>query len=141
MKRISLLAAATAAGALIASTAASAHLGPSKTITIIHAMRGCHVWQLAGHRPVQTLTITVKAGTTLRFVNDDVMPHKLIEQKGPKLTLFRPNMNHTSAVAAADLDRRGTYRFTTKPGEDYPSMPEMHTIGEDYVLHLTVHVK
>ena len=32
----------------------------------------------------------------------------------------------------------GVYHFTTKPGEDYPGMNGMKTIGEDNVLRLTV---
>jgi hypothetical protein len=39
------------------------------------------------------------------------------------------------------LLQKGLYRFTTKAGEDYPSMSMMKTVGEDYVLHLTVRVK
>jgi len=50
-------------------------------------------------------------------------------------------MNHLSAVSTVPLSRRGTYRFTTKPGEDYKLFAGHRTIGEDYVLHLTVHVK
>jgi hypothetical protein len=38
--------------------------------------------------------------------------------------------------------RAGTYRFTTKTGEDYPWMKSMaKTVGPDNVLHLTVRVQ
>jgi hypothetical protein len=33
------------------------------------------------------------------------------------------------------------YRFTTKFGEDYPNMSMGETVGEDAILHMTVHVK
>lgn len=129
-----------AAAAAIAVPAASA--GGPPTITISHQTKGCHRWQLNDGNPKVNLSIAVKAGTTLRFVNNDVMPHRLIQKAGPKLTLTRADMNRMSASTSVKLARAGTYRFTTKAGEDYPWMKSMaKTIGEDNVLHLTVRVK
>jgi plastocyanin len=128
-----------AASALLAVSPAAA--GSTATITISHEMKGCHEWQLGSGKLAPSLAITLKAGTTLRFVNNDIMPHKLIQQSGPKLTLVRPNMNRLSAVATTKFTQKGTYRFTTKPGEDYKMFAGHKTIGEDYVMHLTVHVK
>jgi plastocyanin len=136
IKRTTLLAASTA---LLAAAPASA--AGTGTITISHQMKGCHMWQLGSGTLTPNLTITLKAGTALRFVNNDIMPHRLIQSSGPKLTLVRPNMNHLSAVASTKLTRKGTYRFTTKAGEDYKMFAGHKTIGEDYVLHLTVNVK
>lgn len=136
IKRSLVLAAAAAAIAV-----PSAFAGTTATITISHQMKGCHMWQLGNANPKLNLAVTVRAGTMLRFVDNDVMPHRLIQQSGPKLTLVRPNMNHMSASTSVKLAHAGVYRFTTKAGEDYPSMKSMKTIGEDNVLHLTVHVK
>jgi plastocyanin len=127
------------AAALIAAAPAGA--GSTATITISHQMRGCHEWQLGTGAPKPTLGMTLKAGTVLRFVNDDVMPHKLVQQGGPKLTLSHPNMKRMGASTAVKFGRTGVYRFTTKAGEDYPWMHSMKTIGKDYILHLTVRVK
>jgi plastocyanin len=99
------------------------------------------MWQVGSGNPHPSLSTSVKAGTVLRFVNNDVMPHKLVQTAGPKLRLVHANMNHMSASTSVRLAQRGVYRFTTKAGEDYPSMSMMKTTGEDYVLHLTVHVK
>jgi hypothetical protein len=129
------------AGVVALVIAAPAGARSTATITISHQMRGCHMWQLGNGQPSPTLNISLKAGTLLRFVDNDVMPHKLIQLAGPKLSLKGANMNHMSASMAAKLARKGTYRFTTKAGEDYKSMASMRTTGEDYVLHLTVHVK
>jgi plastocyanin len=126
------------AALVIASVAPAAG---TATITISHQMRGCHMWQLGNANPKPSLSVTLKAGTVLRFMNNDVMPHRLIQQAGPKLRLTHQGMNRMSATTSVKLSRKGVYRFTTKAGEDYPSMSSMKTIGEDYVLHLTVHVK
>jgi len=128
-----------AAAAAIAVPAASA--GGAPTITISHQTKGCHMWQLNNGNPKVSLSMAVKAGTALRFVNNDVMPHRLIQQAGPKLTLMHANMNRMSASTSVKFAHPGTYRFTTKAGEDYPWMKSMKTIGEDNVLHLTVHVQ
>ena len=99
------------------------------------------MWQLGNGKLTPNLTATLRAGAVLRFLNNDIMPHKLIQSGGPKLALVHPNMDHLSAVATTKLMHKGTYRFTTKPGEDYKIFAGHKTIGEDYVLHLTVHVK
>jgi plastocyanin len=129
----------TLALALVASSSASA--AGTATITISHQMRGCHMWQLGNDAPKPTLLVTLKAGTVLRFVNNDVMPHKLIQQAGPRLTLRRASMSHMAAGMTVKLVQKGVYRFTTKPGEDYKQFASMKTTGEDYVLRLVVHVK
>jgi plastocyanin len=85
--------------------------------------------------------MTITAGTVVRFVNNDVMPHKLIQTAGSKLRLAHANMNHMSASTTVKFQKSGLYKFTTKAGEDYKGMPEMHTIGKDYVLRLVVRVK
>jgi hypothetical protein len=48
-------------------------------------------------------------------------------------------MLHMSATVRVTFGKAGVYKFTTKPGEDYPGMA-MKTIGEDNVLRLTVKV-
>lgn len=130
---------AASLAALALATAASA--AGTATITISHQMRGCHMWQLGNGSPKANLSVTLKAGTVLRFVNNDIMPHKLIQQAGPKLRLQSAGMNRMSAATSVKLESKGVYRFTTKPGEDYKAFSSMKTTGEDYVLHLTVRVK
>ena len=136
LKRTVLLAAASAF--VVASPAGA---GGTATITISHQMHGCHMWQLGTGAPKPTLSITLSAGTVVRFVNNDVMPHKLAQLAGPKLALVRPSMKHMGAATSVELRQRGVYRFTTRPGEDYAWAKSMKTIGEDYVLQLRVRVK
>src|SRR5690348_7968917 len=130
---------AVVAAALLA--AASAGAAGTATITISHEMRGCHMWQLGSGKLAPSLKIDLAHGTTVRFVNNDIMPHKLMQLAGPKLALKGANMNRVSAVAIVKFAHAGAYRFTTKPGEDYKLFAGHKTIGADYVLRLTVHVK
>jgi plastocyanin len=129
-----------AAAAAIVVPAASA--AGAQTVTISHETKGCHMWQLGNGAPKVNLSVTIKRGATLRFVNNDIMPQRLIQQSGAKLTLTHANMNRMSASTSVKFPRDGTYRFTTKAGEDYPWMKAMgKTIGPDNVLHLTVRVQ
>src|SRR6266508_2909288 len=66
-------------------------------------------------------------------IDNDVMPHKLVQLAGPAAKLISPAMNHMSAQAKIVFAKSGTFRFTTKAGEDYPNMTGMKTMGEDNV--------
>ena len=131
---------ALAALAALAVTSA-APAGGTGTIAIKHQMRGCHTWSFNSGPFKPSLSVTVKAGTLLRFRNNDVMPHKLIQAAGPKMLLLHPKMNKMASSATVKLTQKGLYRFTTKPGEDYSWAGSMKTSGEDNVLRLTVRVK
>ena len=72
------------------------------------------------------------------------MPHKLVLTSGPAVKIvgsatMNHMMNHMGASVKVIFTKAGTYRFTTKVGEDYKGMA-MKTIGEDNVLHLTITV-
>ncbi len=131
--RIGALALATA---FVFTATAAAHL--PKTVTIRHQMRGCHTWSFANGPYKATLKVRVDRASGLRFVNNDVMPHRLLQVAGPKARIETANMNHMSAQAFVSFPKAGTYTFTTKPGEDY--MKGMKTIGKDNVLRLIVNV-
>lgn len=139
MKRTSLIGtsalALAAAGLLVGSAFAGSR---GQTLTIRHQMRGCHAWSFNGGAYKPSLQIKLARGTTLKVIDNDVMPHKLIQLAGPKARLVAPAMNHMSAQAKVLFAKKGTYRFTTKPGEDY--MKGMKTVGPDNVLRLTVTV-
>ena len=139
-KKMRIAGLAAAVTALVFVSVASAHA--PQTITIRHQTHGCHAWAFAKGPYKATLNIRVDRDATLRFVNNDVMPHKLAQVAGPKAAIAKANMNHMSAVAILMFPGKGTYRFTTKAGEDYPmGGMKMKTVGEDNVLRLTVVVR
>jgi plastocyanin len=135
-QRIRISASALALAALFASSAFAS--SPQSTLAIRHQLRGCHSWSFNGGPYKASLKIKLAPGSTLRVIDNDVMPHKLIQLSGPKAKLVSPAMTHMSAQAKVVFGKKGTYRFTTKPGEDY--MKGMKTIGADHVLKLTVTV-
>ena len=131
------LLACLAAGGFAATTKAP----KSSTIMIRHQVRGCHSWSVNGGAYRAALRTSLARGGTITFMNMDVMPHKLVKTSGPAIHFAgKPNMNHMNASVKVTFTKAGVYKLTTKPGEDYPNMKGMKTIGEDNVLRLTVKV-
>lgn len=129
---------ATAAATLTAAASATA-APPSLQVTIRHQLHGCHAWSVDGSAFRPTQRVATAPGTTLTFTDDDVMPHRLVQLAGPKVTLRTADMHTMGATASLQLYARGRYVFGTKPGEDY--MSGMKTIGADNVLRLVVTVR
>ena len=75
--------AAAAAVLALAAPASSHENGP--VLIIRHQMRGCHAWSLGltGAAKVSQ-TVWLKRGVHLEVGNNDVMPHKLMQLRGPR---------------------------------------------------------
>ena len=127
--------------ALSSSTnAAPATTSHSLKVLIKHQTHGCHAWSVNGGAFGASRSARAEIGGLVTFINNDIMPHKLIFTSGPAVKFVgKPMMNHMGAMVKVSFTRAGTYRFTTKPGEDYMGMAQK-TTGEDNVLHLTVTV-
>jgi plastocyanin len=128
-----------AVGALAVTSVAPAH--STAGVTIRHQMRGCHSWSFNSGPFKASLAVNVSTGTVLRFTNNDVMPHKLVQITGPKARLAHPSMSKMASSATVTLTQKGVYRFTTRAGEDYSWAASMKTVGEDHALQMTVRVK
>jgi plastocyanin len=103
-------------------------------------MRGCHTWSVNGGAFAASRTARVATGGSATFLDNDIMSHKLVLTSGPAVKFVGNRaMGHMGASVKVVFTRAGTYRFTTKPGEDYKGIT-MKTVGEDNVLHLTVTV-
>jgi plastocyanin len=131
---------AVTAGAILAAGAASAAPTRDASLLIRHQVRGCHAWSTDGATFKASRTLTLTRGSRLTITNNDIMSHKLIKLSGPTLAFGPARMSHIGATLKLTFTRAGVYRFTTKAGEDYPSMAMMKTVGEDNVLRLTVRV-
>jgi len=139
MKWFTALIAFVALGAIVAATAFAA-TPRHASITIRHEVKGCHSWALGHGSPTSHLGTTLAAGGSITFTDNDVMSHQLVMKSGPAKVLAGVHaMSHIGATAKVTFPRAGTYRFTTKAGEDYTK--GIKTVGEDHVLTLTVTVR
>lgn len=136
MKRYLIVAAAGISAAAFAGQAVAAS---SVTITIRHQKVGCHAWAVGNGAYKATQSLTVKAGTALEFIDNDVMPHQIIEVAGRKLALSGSHLAKMGAHTTITLTKPGIYVFGTKAGEDYTK--GIATTGPDNVLRLVVTVK
>ena len=126
-------------GAVVATVAVAA---PAKhaRITIRHQTKHCHTWSLDRSAYAAHLDARLAVGGTITITNDDVMPHRLIEQRGPNAVFTgRVSMSHPGATLKVTFPRAGTYVFKTIAGEDY--MKGVETTGEDNLLTLKVVVR
>ena len=128
---LAMLVALVVAGSAVAST-------NNVTLTIKHQTRGCHSWSIDGKSWHATQRITLVRGGVLAVVDNDLMPHTLIQVSGPKIQVAGTTMKHIGAKAFVGFHSAGTYVFKTHAGEDY--MKGVKTIGEDNVLKLVVTV-
>jgi hypothetical protein len=128
------------AGVALTATRHTAKAPSKATITIRHQTRGCHSWSINGGTSRALLRTTLARGGTIRFIDNDVMSHKLAKTSGRAVRYVGDQaMRHMGASVRVTFTKAGTYRFTTKAGEDYPGI-HVKTIGEDNVLHLVVKV-
>jgi plastocyanin len=109
------------------------------TLTIRHQVHGCHTWSFDGASWRAAQTVQVRRGTAITVVDNDIMPHTLVQIHGPGAAITHPAMRHMGASARITFPAAGRYVFTTKAGEDY--MKGMKTTGEDNVLRLVVTVR
>ncbi len=108
------------------------------TITIRHQVQHCHTWSVNNGPWRAAQTVTIAKGAAITFVDNDMMPHTLVQLGGPRLTFAPARMGKVGASTKVSFAKAGTYLLRTKPGEDY--MP-MKTTGEDNVLTLKVIVR
>jgi plastocyanin len=142
MKRFTFTLSALAVAGIVAGSAlASAH-APALfgSVTIQHQLKGCHAWAVNGGTFGASKTLTVKAGGTVTFTNNDVMPQPLVELSGGAVHYAgNKALNKPASQVHVTFSKPGRYVFGTKPGEDY--MKGIKTIGADNVLKLVVTVR
>jgi plastocyanin len=147
--RLSLLAVA-AAGAL--GLAGSASAASNTTILIRHQTHGCHAWSVGAGKPFKPAqSLNLKHGASIAIVNNDVMAHQLFQTTGPRVVITKVAssmmdmshefkgmgvMAHPGASVRIVFSKPGTYKFTTRFGEDYMKMPD--TVGADNTLTLKI---
>jgi plastocyanin len=129
------------AAAMLAFAAAASAAAPNATVVIRHQQHGCHTWSINGGAWKATQKLAVRRGATMTVIDNDVMPHQLVQKTGPAVRYTgRRLMGHMGASEKVTFLKAGTYSFLTRAGEDYPGMDGVQTIGEDNVLRLTVTV-
>ena len=134
VKRLALAAATLAigVGAPVGAIAAST---PTFRMSIVHYVRGCHVWKAIDLRGAKT-TVTVKRGTRVQIRLSCPMDFEFRQLRGPRLALGNPR---TSAGTSRTIvfRRAGTYVLIATNVQSSAEQG-LQTLGADNVLSLTV---
>lgn len=126
---------AVGVGAPVGAIAAAS---PSFRMSIVHYVRGCHVWKTTSVRGAKT-TVTVKRGTRVEIRLTCPMNFDFRQLRGPTLVLGNPR---TVAGTSRKIvfRRAGTYVFTATNVQSSDELG-LETLGADNVLKLTVVAK
>ncbi len=113
---------------------------PTVRLTLIHVMRGCHVWGTADSRPLgASRTVELKRGGRLEIRISCPMAFDVTQVAGPKLDLgdsrWESGTAHTLVFA-----KKGLYRLRAVNVQSSAEMG-LQTLGPDNVPVLTVRVR
>jgi hypothetical protein len=117
----------------------SAVASPTLRLSIIHVMRGCHVWGTEDSRPLgATRTVTLKRGARIEIRNSCPMAFDVSQVGGPKLAdglgRWQTGTTHTLVFR-----RPGIYRLKAVNVQSSDEM-NLETMGPDNTPLLTVRV-
>lgn len=136
MRRLVLVLAVGAGLALAPAALAS----PTVRLTIIHFVRGCHVWGTVDGRPLgPSQTLTVRHGTALAIRINCPMSFVFSQQSGPKLALPDPR-SFPGTVWTIVFAKPGLYRLRAVNVESSEQLG-LQTLGADNTLQLTVRAR
>ena len=135
MRRVLLLA---ALALLVVAPSAGATRGPTIALSIIHVVRGCHVWTLGSKDVGAAPVIRTRPGARIKLRVSCPMSFDLKQTAGPKLVLGSPRFaaGSTRTIVFA---KAGVYKLVAKNVETSEEMG-LQTLGADNVLRLTVRV-
>ena len=129
-----------AALALVAAPGAAAvAASPTLRAQIIHTLRGCHVWSIAGKPPAPDAVVTVARGTRLAIRISCPMDFDVVKVRGPALALG-PARFYTGTTRTIVFRRPGTYRLRARNLQS-SEQAGLQTLGPDNVPTLTVVVR
>jgi len=138
MRRLALI--LLAAVALVAAPGGAAvAASPTLRAAIVHTLRGCHVWSIAGKPPAPAVAVTVKRGTRLAIRVSCPMDFDVAKVRGPALALG-PARFYAGTTRSIVFRRPGTYRLRARNVQS-SEQAGLQTLGPDNVPTLTVVVR
>jgi hypothetical protein len=108
-------------------------------MSIVHVLRGCHVWALGAKQLGATAIVTVKPGTKLKLRVNCPMDFDIAQVAGPRLALGDPRF-YTGSTRVLTFKKVGVYRFVGKNVQTSDEVG-LETLGDDNSLKLTIRVR
>lgn len=124
---------------LAAVVAAPAAASPTFRMTILHYVRGCHVWEVGSKNLGPKATVTLKTGTRLEIRASCPMDFMFRQVGGPKV-VPAPGRLYAGNVYRVVLRRPGTYKLSATNLQS-AAQQGLQTLGPDNSLALTIIVR
>ena len=138
LRRVLVLIVVTAAVATAPAAVASVH-APSLALSIVHFVRGCHVWSTTSKVLGPSATLSVKPGTRLKIRVSCPMDFDLKQTAGPRLALGGSRF-YTGTTRTIVFRKAGLYKLVAKNVQTSDEVG-LETLGDDHALKLTVRVR
>jgi len=126
-------------GIVLVTVPTAVAASPTVRLTLIHALRGCHVWATSDSRPFGPAhTVVLKPGGKIEIRINCPMAFNVTQLAGPKLVLgatpWQSGTAHTLVFA-----KRGVYRLMAMNVQTSEEL-NLQTLGPDNMPVLTVRV-
>ena len=108
-------------------------------MSVVHVVRGCHVWVLGSKQLGPSAIVTMKPGTKLKLRMNCPMDFDLVQVAGPKVALGGTRF-YAGTTRVVTFKKAGVYRFAAKNVQTSDEIG-LETLGDDNALRLTIRVK
>ena len=136
MRKLALLVTIAAGFVLVPAALAS----PTVRLTLIHVMRGCHVWGNADSQPLGAVdTVDLKRGSRIEIRVSCPMAFDVKQVTGPKLALGNPRWQ-TGTTHTVVFKKVGVYKLKAFNVQTSKEM-NLETLGPDNTPVLIVRVR
>jgi len=108
-------------------------------MSIVHVLRGCHVWMHGSRQLGPSAIVRVKPGTKLKLRVSCPMDFELVQVAGPRVA-YGGTRFYAGTTRVLTFKRVGTYRFAARNLQTSEEVG-LQTLGEDNALRLTIRVR
>jgi hypothetical protein len=108
-------------------------------MSIVHVLRGCHVWALGAKQLGPNAIVTFKPGTKLKLRVTCPMDFEIVQTAGPKVALGDPRF-YAGSTRVIVFKKSGLYKFSARNLQTSTEVG-LQTLGEDNSLKLAFRVK
>jgi hypothetical protein len=109
---------------------------PSLRTALVHTLRGCHVWSIAGKPKGPSATVVVARGTRMAIRISCPMDFELSQVRGPALALGASTFQ-AGTTRYVVFRRPGTYKLQARNLQT-PEEAGLQTLGPDNAPTLTI---
>ena len=109
------------------------------SMSIVHVLRGCHVWMLGSRQLGPSAVVTMKPGTRVKLRISCPMDFELVQVAGPRVA-YGGTRFYAGTTRVLTFRKAGVYRFAATNLQTSEEVG-LQTLGDDNSLRLTIRVR